>query len=131
MVDILSDFTQADPLSVEMFRIVADHNVLQFNLPTVRKRPLNERLRRGGSKRRLGLEAPNYSVVGILESVLKETTLTPSRSDMIGALILAGLALQPSELLSSRANRLWNGTLHPAVHLWLQTSGSSSKRPNA
>ena len=28
---------------------------------------LNERLRRGGSKRRLGLEAPNYLVVGIRE----------------------------------------------------------------
>jgi H+/gluconate symporter-like permease len=39
------------------------------------KRWLNERLRRGGSKRRLGLEAPNYLVVGIRESVLEETTV--------------------------------------------------------
>jgi hypothetical protein len=34
---------------------------------------LNERLRRGGSKRRLGLETPNYLVSGIRESVLEET----------------------------------------------------------
>ena len=83
----------------------------------VEKRSLNERLRRGGSKRRLGLEAPNYLVVGIRESVLEETTLTPLRPGLIDALTLSGLALRPSEPLSSRATRLWNGTLQPAVHL--------------
>jgi hypothetical protein len=76
--------------------------------------PLNERLRRGGSKQRLGLEAPNYLVVRIRKSVLKKTTLTPLRPGVIDALTLA---LQPSEPLSSRTTRLWNGTLKRAVHL--------------
>jgi len=40
----------------------------------VEKPKLNERLRRGGRKRRLGLEAPNYLVVGIRESVLRDGT---------------------------------------------------------
>ena len=78
--------------------------------------PLNERLRRGGSKQRLGPEAPNYLVVGIRESVLEETTLTLLRPGVIDAVTLAGLVLQPSEPLSSRANRLGNDTLQPVVH---------------
>ena len=77
---------------------------------------LNERLRRGGSKRRLGLEAPNYLVVGIRESVLEETTVTQLCPGLIDALILAGLALRPPEPLSSRATRLGNDTLQPVVH---------------
>jgi hypothetical protein len=76
---------------------------------------LNERLRRGGSKRRLGLEAPNYLVVGIRESVLEETTLTPLLPGLLDALTLADLALRPSPL-SSHATRLWNDTLQPVVH---------------
>jgi hypothetical protein len=56
-------------------------------------------------------------VVGIRESVLEETTLTLLRPGLIDALTLSGLALQPSEPLSSRATRLWNGTLQPVVHL--------------
>jgi hypothetical protein len=48
------------------------------------KRSLNERLRRGGSKRRLGLETPNYLVLGIRESVLEETTLTLYRRPGLG-----------------------------------------------
>ena len=86
-----------------------------FEIP-VRKRSLNERLRRGGRKQRLGLEAPNYLVVGIRESVLEEKTVTPLRPGLIDALILAGLALRPPEPLSSRATRLWNDTLQPVVH---------------
>src|SRR3954452_8712424 len=80
------------------------------------KRSLNERLRRGGRKRRLGLEAPNYLVVGIRESVLGETMLTPLRPGLLDALTLADLALRSSEPLSSRATRLWNDTLQPVVH---------------
>ena len=80
------------------------------------KLSLNERLRRGGRKRRLGLEAPNYLVVGIRESVLEETTVTPLRPGPIDALILVGLALRPPEPLSSRATRLGNDTLQPVVH---------------
>src|SRR5687768_16172021 len=74
------------------------------------------RLRRGGRKQRLGLEAPNYLVVGIRESVLEETTVTPLRLGLIDALILAGLALRPPEPLSSRATRLGNDTLQPGIH---------------
>ena len=88
---------------------------LAFEIP-IRKRWLNERLRRGGRKRRLGLETPNYLVAGIRESVLEETTVTPLRPDLIDALILAGLALRPPEPLSSRATRLGNDTLQPVVH---------------
>src|SRR3954471_1360456 len=80
------------------------------------KRSLNERLRRGGRKRRLGLEAPNYLVVGIRESVLEETTVTPLRPGLIDALILAGLALRLPEPLSSHATRLGNDTLQPGIH---------------
>ena len=54
---------------------------------SLRKPSLNERLRRGGRKQRLGLEAPNYLVVGIRESVLEETTVTPLRPGLIDALI--------------------------------------------
>ena len=55
-------------------------------------------------------------VVGIRESVLEETTLTLLRPGVIDAVTLAGLVLQPSEPLSSRATRLWNDTLQPVVH---------------
>src|SRR3954470_13000094 len=82
----------------------------------VRKWSLNERLRRGGRKQRLGLEAPNYLVMGIRESVLEETTVTPLRPGLIGALLLVGLALRPPEPLSSRATRLGNDTLQPVVY---------------
>jgi hypothetical protein len=83
---------------------------------SVEKHMLNERLRRGGRKQRLGLEAPNYLVVGIRESVLEETTVTPLRPGLIDALILAGLALRPPEPLSSHATRLGNDTLQPGIH---------------
>ena len=73
----------------------------------VQKRPLNERLRRGGRKRRLGLEVPNYLVVGIRESVLEETTVTPLRPGLIDALILAGLALRPPRALILSRNSAW------------------------
>src|SRR4051812_16903987 len=72
----------------------------------VRKRSLNERLRRGGRKRRLGLEAPNYLVVGIRESVLEETTVTPLRPGLIAPLILAGLALRPPRAQGDRISNL-------------------------
>jgi hypothetical protein len=68
---------------------------------------LNERLRRGGRKQRLGLEAPNYLVVGIRESVLEETTVTPLRPGLIDALILAGLALLPPRALILSRNSAW------------------------
>ena len=61
-------------------------------------------------------------VVGIRESVLEETTLTPLRLDLLDALTLADLALRPSEPLSSRATRLWNDTLQPVVHPALDVS---------
>src|SRR3954452_13036160 len=83
---------------------------------SVGKHMLNERLRRGGRKQRLGLEAPNYLVVGIRESVLEETTVTPLRPGLIDALILAGLALRLPEPLSSHATRLGNDTLQPGIH---------------
>src|SRR3954451_18531975 len=73
----------------------------------LKKRPLNERLRRGGRKRRLGLEAPNYLVVGIRESVLEETTVTPLRPGLIAPLILAGLALRPPRALILSRNSAW------------------------
>jgi hypothetical protein len=68
---------------------------------------LNERLRRGGSKRRLGLEAPNYLVMGIRESGLEETTVTPLRPGPIDALILVGLALRPPRALILSRNSAW------------------------
>src|SRR4051812_49939596 len=68
---------------------------------------LNERLRRGGRKRRLGLEAANYLVVGIRESVLEETTVTPLRPGLIAPLILAGLALRPPRALILSRNSAW------------------------
>jgi hypothetical protein len=68
---------------------------------------LNERLRRGGRKQRLGLEAPNYLVVGIRESVLEETTVTPLRPGLIDALILAGLAFRPPRALILSRNSAW------------------------
>jgi hypothetical protein len=55
----------------------------------VQKRWLNERLRRGGSKRR-GLEALKYSVVGSQESVPEKAILMLLRPNMIDALTLAG-----------------------------------------
>ena len=55
-------------------------------------------------------------VVGIRESVLEETMLTPLRPGLLDGLTLAELALRPSEPLSSRATRLGNDTLQPVVH---------------
>src|SRR4051812_47612159 len=69
--------------------------------------PLNEWLRRGGRKRRLGLEAPNYLVVGIRESVLEKTTVTPLRLGLIDALILEGLALRAPKALVLSRNSAW------------------------
>src|SRR3954468_19253435 len=82
----------------------------------VRKWSLNERLRRGGRKQRLGLVGPNYLVMGIRESVLEETTVSPRGAGLIDGLLLVGLALRPPKLLASRATRLWNGTLQPVVY---------------
>ena len=79
---------------------------LAFEIP-IRKRWLNERLRRGGRKRRLGLKAPNYLVVEIRESVLEETTVTPLRPGLIDVLILAGLALRPPRALILSRNSAW------------------------
>jgi hypothetical protein len=80
---------------------------LSLMTDSVEKSRLNERLRRGGRKRRLGLEAPNYLVVGIRESVLEETTMTPLRLGPIDALILAGLALRPLRALILSRNLAW------------------------
>jgi hypothetical protein len=80
-----------------------------------RRSELNERLRRGGSKRH-GLEAPKYSVVGSQESVPEKAILMLLRPNMIDALTLAGLALRPSGPLSPHATRLWDDTLQPTVH---------------
>jgi len=67
-------------------------------------------------------------VVGIRESVLEETTVTPLRPCPIDALILAGLALRPPEPLSSHATRLGNDTLQPVVHPARRTSVSFAER---
>ena len=91
---------------------------------------LNERLRREGRKRRLGLEAPNHLVVGIRESVLEETTVTPLRPGLIDALILAGSALRPQSPYP--LTQLDLGMIRSSPWFTrLRTSGSSSERPHA
>jgi hypothetical protein len=76
------------------------------------KRSLNERLRRGGSKRRLGLETPNYLVLGIRESVLEETTLTLYQRPGLG--IPTPSVRMPSQPGADALNFACEGTQDPA-----------------